>query len=444
MPCHTADLRVPSCNVTAIEVDRLVDVRHEELSRRILGQYVVSHEPGAVFNEVATRPARPAQAAVDVLLAEIAGDEPGLGEQVRILSEEPGSAPAFRVGARLLRAWLDLHPAKVAAVARLADDTESVSLLTYHLGEHIGAGPQPAEVSADRLDRLSAPGLNPAKDRAELAVIIPVGFPEGQPERMRNCLAVLHALNRQHLDRSRYRVVVVEQGPLVRAGSAVTGLADDYVFAPNPGDFNKSWAFNIAVDLVDNVPFLCLQDADALPDPHFLDDNLRHLRAGESALLPFTDVLFLDRESTAVTLHQVLPLDSGSGGGSVDYGSLRGFTMPNNNVGISVWLSRERYLTVGGHDERYRGWSYEDIEFHGRLVASGGVRRLPGMLPHLWHPRPRMTLDGGMTRPNYYLRHIPRPADGSQADGSRPGDPDRYLCEFERSQRGGSDARQPA
>jgi hypothetical protein len=419
-------------------------MRQGELGRRILGQYVVAHEPGAVFNEVATRPARPAQVAAGALLAEIARDEPALGEQLRILSDEPGSAPAFRAGARALTAWLDRHPAKAAAAAQLADDTESVSLLTYHLGEHVRAGPQPAEVSADRLGRLPGPGLNPAKHRAELAVIVPVGFPEGQPERMRNCLAVLHALNRQHLDRARYRVVVVEQGPQPRAGSAVARLADDYVFAPNPGDFNKSWAFNIAVNLVDTVTFLCLQDADALPDPNFLDDNLRHLCAGESALLPFTDVVFLDQESTAVALHQVLPLDPGSGGGSVDYRWLRGFTMPNNAVGFSVWVSRERYLAVGGHDERYRGWSYEDIEFHGRLVASGGVRRLPGTLPHLWHPRPRMTLDGGMTRPNYYLRHFPRPADGSQADGSRPGDPNRYLCEFERSQRGEHDVRRPA
>jgi hypothetical protein len=432
------------CNVIAIEADRLVDVRHEELGRRIVGQYVVSHEPGAVFDEVATHPARAAQAAVDALLAEIARDEPALGEQVHILSQEPGSAPAFRAGVRLLAAWLDLHPARVPAVAQLADDTEGCSLVTYHLGELVGAGPQPVGVSADWLDRLPAPGLNPAKDRAELAVIVPVGFPEGQPERLRNCLAVLHALNRQHLDRSRYRVVVVEQGPRPRAGLAVAGLADDYVFAPNPGDFNKSWAFNIAVNLVDSVTFLCLLDADALPDPQFLDDCLRHLRAGESALLPFTDVLFLDKACTAVALHQVLPLDPGSSSGSVDYRWLRGFTMPNNNVGISVWVSRERYLAVGGHDERYRGWSYEDIEFHGRLVASGGVRRLPGMLPHLWHPRPRMTFDGGMTRPNYYLRQLPRPADGSQADGSRPGDPDRYLCEFERSQSGGHDARPPA
>jgi hypothetical protein len=103
-------------------------------------------------------------------------------------------------------------------------------------------------------------------------------------------------------------------------------------------------------------------------------------------------------------------------------------------VGFSVWVSRERYLSVGGHDERCRGWGYEDIEFHGRLLASGGVRRLPGMLAHLWHPRPLMTVDG-LTGPNTHLRQFPRPAGGSQADGRRPGDPDRYRAEFDRSGR---------
>ena len=409
-----------------------MSVEAAQLGGRILAQHVVSRDPAAVVDKARSNRARPAYAAVDALLAEVGRAVPPLAEQVEILSNEPGSAPAFRAGTRLLAAWLDRHAARIPAVAQAADEAERSSLLTYHLGDLVGTVPEHAEVSADRLARLPAPGLNPAKDRAELAVIVPVGFPDGERQRLRNCLAVLHALNRQHLDRSRYRVVVVEQGPRRRADAVVAGLADDYVFAPNPGDFNKSWAFNIAVNVVDSATYLCLLDADALPDRRYLAHTLHHMHAGESALLPFTDVLHLDEAGTAVALHQVLPLGDG-GGGLVDDRWLRGFTMIGP-VGFSVWVSRERYLSVGGHDERCRGWGYEDIEFHGRLVASGGVRRLPGVLPHLWHPRPLMTVDG-VTGPNTHLRQRPRPADGSQADGRRPGDPDRYRSEYERGQR---------
>jgi len=434
-PCHSRCvqyLRQQRCNVFAIEADRLVDVRNEELGRRVFGQYVVSRDPGAVVDEATMRRARAAHDAVDAVLAEIARHEPAVGEQVHILSREPGSVAAFRTGARLLARWLDRHPASVPHVAQAADDAEYSTLVTYHVGELAGTGPRSAGVPADRLAGLPAPGLNPAKDRAELAVVVPVGFPEGQPHRQRNCLAVLHALNRQRLDRSRYRVVVVEQGPRPRADEVIARLVDDYVFAPNPGDFNKSWAFQIAVNLVDSATFLCLLDADALPDANYLGNALRHLRAGESALLPFTDVLHLDEACTAVALHQVLPLGPG-GGGLVDDRWLRGFRM-TGPVGFSVWVSRERYLSVGGHDERCRGWGYEDLEFHDRLVASGGVRRLPRRLVHLWHPRPLMTVDG-MTGLNAHLRRLPRPSDGSQADGRRPGDPDRYLHELERGRR---------
>jgi hypothetical protein len=413
--------------------DRVADA-HETLGRRILAQYVVSRDPTAVVYPHSGAPrvnrARPARATVDVLLAEVGHEVPPFTEQVEILAKEPGSAQAFRAGTRLLAAWLDRHPARVPAVVQAADEAERASHLAYHLGDLVGTEPELAGVSADRLAQLPAPGLNPAKDRAELAVIVPVGFPEGQPHRLRNCLAVLHALNRQHLDRSRYRVVVVEQGPRPRADEVVAGLVDDYVFAPNPGPFNKSWAFNLAVNTVDSAAFLCLLDADALPDGRYLGDALHHMHAGGAALQPFSEALYLDEASTAVALHQVLPLGLG-GGELLDDRWLRGFTMAEP-VGFSVWLTRERYLSVGGHDERCRGWGYEDREFHGRLMASGGVRRLPGMLPHLWHPRPLMTVDG-ITGLNTHLSRLPRPADGSQADGSRPGDPDRYRSEFERS-----------
>src|SRR5689334_5428054 len=404
-----------------------IDDEHETLASRILAQYVVARDPAAVVYPH-SRPRRGNDmSAVDALLVDVGCEVGPMGEQLENLANEPGSVQAFRAGTRLLAAWLDRHPARLPAVAQTADEAECTSHLTYHLGDLVGTGPELAEVSTDRLARLPAPGLNPTKERAELAVTVPIGLPEGQPERLRNCLAVLHALNRQHLDRSRYRVVVVEQGPQRRADTVVSGLADDYIFAANPGAFNKSWAFNIAVNMVDTATYLCLLDADALPDGRYLAAALRHMHAGASALLPLTEVLFLDEACTAVALHQVLPLSRG--GGLVDDRWLRGFTM-SGPVGFSVWVSRERYLSVGGHDERCRGWGYEDLEFHGRLAASGGVRRVPGMLPHLWHPRPLMTVDGA-TGPNTHLRLAPRPAGVSQADGSRLGDPDRYRSEFE-------------
>ncbi len=44
------------------------------------------------------------------------------------------------------------------------------------------------------------------------------------------------------------------------------------------------------------------------------------------------------------------------------------------------------YLELGGHDERFRGWGEEDVEFWYRLSASTPIVRLPRRELHLHHP----------------------------------------------------------
>jgi len=53
--------------------------------------------------------------------------------------------------------------------------------------------------------------------------------------------------------------------------------------------------------------------------------------------------------------------------------------------GLDV-VTREAFDAVGGFDERYKGWGYEDSEFHVQLVVKRRWDRLPGECWHLWHP----------------------------------------------------------
>ncbi len=48
-------------------------------------------------------------------------------------------------------------------------------------------------------------------------------------------------------------------------------------------------------------------------------------------------------------------------------------------------VRRDLFLELGGLDERFSGWGYEDLEFNGRADEAGVTRRLPGELRHLWH-----------------------------------------------------------
>jgi hypothetical protein len=48
-------------------------------------------------------------------------------------------------------------------------------------------------------------------------------------------------------------------------------------------------------------------------------------------------------------------------------------------------IRRHSFLTVGGYDERFEGWGYEDVAFNVACSRLWPLRRIPGPLYHLWH-----------------------------------------------------------
>lgn len=51
-----------------------------------------------------------------------------------------------------------------------------------------------------------------------------------------------------------------------------------------------------------------------------------------------------------------------------------------------VAITRALWDTVGGYDEGFVGWGYEDVEFRLRCNRAGGEGWVPGPNFHLWHP----------------------------------------------------------
>lgn len=48
-------------------------------------------------------------------------------------------------------------------------------------------------------------------------------------------------------------------------------------------------------------------------------------------------------------------------------------------------ISLECFREVGGFDEQYVGWGYEDVDFANRCAERWPLRRVPGPAFHLWH-----------------------------------------------------------
>lgn len=221
----------------------------------------------------------------------------------------------------------------------------------------------------------------------ELTVVVGVRATDGSSaERLRNAKACLLALNLQDLPRWRYRIVLVEQDSAPKLKEVLAPFIDHYVFAPNPGPYNRSWGFNVGVahsPARDDA--LCLSDADLLVPPDFLSGGLSALKEGARAVHPYTEVLYMDEVSTrkAIQERADTPMKA------LDWSRYRGRVFDTSQGGCT-WVETTLYLEIGGHDERFRGWGREDREFWDRLSRATTIKSLPGRLLHLHHERPQM------------------------------------------------------
>jgi hypothetical protein len=64
------------------------------------------------------------------------------------------------------------------------------------------------------------------------------------------------------------------------------------------------------------------------------------------------------------------------------------YSTANGHPSVSsvVVVPRRLWDEIGGFDESFRGWGYEDTAFAAAAETFGGIVRMPGEVWHLWHP----------------------------------------------------------
>lgn len=260
-------------------------------------------------------------------------------------------------------------------------------------------------------------------ERRQVVVIIGARASRSQPRRLRNLLVCLRALNLQDLERWRYRIVLVEQDRSPQLRETVAPYVDQYVFVPNPGHYNRGWGFNVGALLPGSrESALCLMDADLLVPPGFLREGLETMQRGARAIQPYARVLYLDGPGTQRAL-----ADFAAGWGHSLFTERYTGQMFTTSQGGCLWVKQDLYTSIGGHDERFRGWGNEDREFWMRLEKACPIARLPGRLLHLEHESPSMT-DAAAQANHRLLVQIQRGRDPRCAPAPM-GDPTRYASE---------------
>jgi hypothetical protein len=306
--------------------------------------------------------------------------DPAIQSAAKRLLCEPTSLTAYVALRDLIARAVREEPGSVAPITDAAWEAVSRYRLGYHIGPDYAPAPETTLATVVDTDRRSPAA---AGDDPEVLVVIPFRDRTAAGLRVRNLVACLAALSDQSADRQRYRVCVVESDERPRWRELISARADDYLFAPHDGLFNKSWAVNAGVRHArGQADLLCVLDADALVDRDFVGRNAdRFLRPGTGGFLPFRDLFYLDAAATTYAVDTRCR----SGQAVVGWDALRGFLV-HRAPGVCVWTRRDVFEAINGMDERFEGWGGEDIEFVLRLQLATAFHHFDDAMLHLHHP----------------------------------------------------------
>lgn len=145
------------------------------------------------------------------------------------------------------------------------------------------------------------------------------------------------------------------------------------------GPFNRGAALNTAAALArESGPFdaALLIDADVALDPRQVRAALAVANGTQSLCLAYTDRHHLSRAGT----EQIL---MGNGGDWRQHIK----TTYRDSCSSALAVSSNLFDAVGGFDELFSGWGWEDVAFRcaGELVSGVEMSQIAGPLWHLWH-----------------------------------------------------------
>lgn len=143
------------------------------------------------------------------------------------------------------------------------------------------------------------------------------------------------------------------------------------------GPFNRSAAVNTAARLAGEWDSAIVIDSDVIVDPHNVHQAIELAEKTGRQVFPFRKYHALNQVGTTKVM-------AGFAGNWMPY--VRA-TFHDNRSACFI-IPRTTWDMVGGFDERFVGWGWEDVAFaFATSAAAGNYLRLTGDLWHLWHPK---------------------------------------------------------
>lgn len=141
------------------------------------------------------------------------------------------------------------------------------------------------------------------------------------------------------------------------------------------GPFNRSAAINAAAAQAVDADVILIVDSDSFAGADQVNAAIDGLASGPSFWLPYTQYHYLNRQMSD------LVMDGFDG----DWLPGVEFTMTGTCSSVVV-VTTDLFNEIGGFDERFEGWGFEDVAFsHAAQTFGSGLSRVDGGVWHLWH-----------------------------------------------------------
>ena len=224
-------------------------------------------------------------------------------------------------------------------------------------------------------------------DLSDLTLVIPFGY--DTEDRLNNLRFLVKYYKKNFIDA---KFVIIEGGPN-QTGNEFQGQHNvEYRYVKKDDFFHKTRFLNEGVELV-NTKYFCAHDTDAFFKRNDIQRTMELLRSGVNFILPFNGI-FLDifgkaKEIALETLDaEFLPMVPHliPRGNTVHGDGVR--CVVNNSVGGAVYYNKQRFLEIGGYNENFKSWGYEDNEMAHRIQVMEGLHKLDNSnCYHMTHRR---------------------------------------------------------
>jgi hypothetical protein len=154
------------------------------------------------------------------------------------------------------------------------------------------------------------------------------------------------------------------------------------------GLFSRSAAVNRAATIAGDWDVAVIIDSDVICNPDRVREAVELAHASGSMVLPHDRRYDLAPRASREAQARPNDLFHGREPMWMRRNVAHTYSVDNGHPSVSsvVVVPRRLWDEVGGFDEAFRGWGYEDTAFAAACETFGGIVRMPGEVWHFWHP----------------------------------------------------------